>query len=138
VRPCSISAAANVLKGGTGDDRLIGGTGIDTLHGGASADTTEYSLSGDRIGVDLAAGHGLGGTAQGDTLTDSLEYRQPKEGILAYINERSTNGIVEGLNNRLRTIARRAYGCHSAEAPMAMLYLCAGAGAVERNPSLPT
>jgi len=35
--------------------------------------------------------------------------RQHKEGILAYIKDRLTNGFVEGINNRLRTIARRAY-----------------------------
>jgi len=62
--------------------------------------------------------------------------RQHKEGILAYIDERLTNGLAEGINNRLRTITRQAYGFHSAEALIAMLYLCAGG--VELNPPLPT
>jgi len=51
--------------------------------------------------------------------------RQHKEGILAYIDERLTNGLAEGIKNRLRTITRQAYGFHSAEALIAMLYLCA-------------
>jgi len=51
--------------------------------------------------------------------------RQHREGILAYIRERLTNGIVEGINNKVRVIARRAYGFHSAAALIAMIYLCA-------------
>lgn len=62
--------------------------------------------------------------------------RQHKEGILAYIDERLTNGLAEGINNRLRTITRQAYGFHSAQALIAMLYLCAGG--IELNPPLPT
>lgn len=45
---------------------------------------------------------------------------------MAYINERLTNGFPEGINNRLRTIACRAYGFHSAESLISMLFLCAG------------
>ncbi|MCH8991344.1 MAG: ISL3 family transposase [Acidobacteria bacterium] len=56
----------------------------------------------------------------------SRTIRAKKEGVLAYIRERLTNGIVEGTNNRLRMIARRAFGFHSPEALIAMLYLCCG------------
>lgn len=52
--------------------------------------------------------------------------RKHKEGILAYIDERYTNGIVEGFNNRLRAIARRAFGFHSPKALIAMLFLVCG------------
>ena len=52
--------------------------------------------------------------------------RKYKEGILAYIDHRLTYGIVEGFNNRLRTIARRAYGFHSPRPLIAMLFLCCG------------
>jgi len=62
--------------------------------------------------------------------------REHKDGILAYIKSRLTNGFTEGLNNRLRTVARRAYGFHSAEALMSMLFLCAGG--IELDPPLPT
>jgi len=55
---------------------------------------------------------------------------------LAYIDERLANGLAEGINNRLRTITWQAYGSHSPEALISMLYLCAGG--VELNPPLPT
>ena len=37
-----------------------------------------------------------------------LENAAIKEGILTYIRRRLTNGLVEGINNRIRVIARRA------------------------------
>jgi transposase len=55
--------------------------------------------------------------------------------ILAYVQERLTNGIVEGINNKLRMIARRAYGYHSPEPLIAMLYLCSGG--IVLDPPLP-
>lgn len=61
--------------------------------------------------------------------------RKHLDGILAYAKERLTNGLVEGLNNKLRVIARRAYGFHSAEALIAMLHLCCGS--VQLAPPLP-
>lgn len=62
--------------------------------------------------------------------------RKHKERILAYIKERYTNAIVEGMNNRIRMIARRAYGFHSADALKAMIFLCLGG--IKLNPPLPT
>jgi len=52
--------------------------------------------------------------------------RKHKEGVLAYIGLRLTNGLLEGLNNKIRVIARRAYGFHSPEALMGMVFLCCG------------
>jgi transposase len=61
--------------------------------------------------------------------------RKHLDGILAYVRTRLTNGLVEGLNLRLRMIARRAFGFHSAEALIAMLFLtCSG---IELEPPLP-
>lgn len=57
------------------------------------------------------------------------------EGILAYIGERLTNGIVEGFNTRLRMVARRAFGFRSPQALISMLYLCCGG--VRLEPRLP-
>jgi len=37
------------------------------------------------------------------------------DGVVAYLEKRLTNGIVEGFNNKLRMIARRAFGFHSPE-----------------------
>ena len=62
--------------------------------------------------------------------------RKYKDGILAYIETKLTNGLVEGFNNKLRMIARRAFGFHSAGALIGMLFLCCGSVTV--NPPLPT
>ena len=61
--------------------------------------------------------------------------RAPFIGILAYIRHRLTNGLAEGLNNKLRVISRRAYGFHSAAALIAMLFL--NSGGIELSPRLP-
>jgi len=61
--------------------------------------------------------------------------RKHLEGVMAYVSERLTNGIVEGINNRLRVIARRAYGFHSPGPLIAMLFLCCGG--IVLNPPLP-
>lgn len=61
--------------------------------------------------------------------------RKHFDGILAYARERLTDGIVEGFNNKLRTIARRAYGFHSPAPLIGMLYLCCGG--IELDPPLP-
>ena len=52
--------------------------------------------------------------------------RKHAEGILAYLDTKMTNGPVEGINNKLRVIARRAYGFHSPGALISMLFLCCG------------
>jgi transposase len=44
--------------------------------------------------------------------------------IVAYIRGRLTNGLVEGLHNKVRVITRRAFGFHSASAVIAMIMLC--------------
>ncbi len=61
--------------------------------------------------------------------------RAHKESILAYVRHRLTNGVVEGLNNRTRTIARRAYGFHSATALISMIHLCTSG--IVLHPPLP-
>ena len=44
--------------------------------------------------------------------------------IVAYIRWGVTNGIVEGLHNKVRVITRRAFGFHSATALIGMIMLC--------------
>jgi transposase len=61
--------------------------------------------------------------------------RNFKEGILAYTTTGLSNGLVEGLNNKIRLITRRAFGFHSAEALKAMIHLCCGG--ISLNPALP-
>lgn len=48
------------------------------------------------------------------------------DGILEYVRTRLSNGRVEGLNGKVRTITRRAFGFHSASALIAMIFLCCG------------
>jgi transposase len=49
-----------------------------------------------------------------------------KDGILAYVRTRLSNGLTEGLNNKTRLITRRAYRFNSADALAAMIHLCCG------------
>lgn len=62
--------------------------------------------------------------------------RKHLDGVLGYVRHRLTNGVVEGINNRLRTIARRAYGFHGPGPLIAMLFL--GCGGIRVRPPLPT
>jgi hypothetical protein len=56
-----------------------------------------------------------------------------RDGILAYVDLRLTNGLSEGSNNRIRMIARRAFGYHTAQALIAMiLFACGQIGAALR------
>ena len=59
----------DTLDGGTGNDTLIGGGGGDTLDGDAGTDTVSYLGSGAAVTIDVAAGTGTGGNADGDILT---------------------------------------------------------------------
>lgn len=49
-----------------------------------------------------------------------------QEGILEYVRTRFSNGRTEGINGKIRTITRRAFGFHSASALIAMIFLCCG------------
>jgi Ca2+-binding RTX toxin-like protein len=62
-------AAANALIGLEGDDVLTGAAGADALDGGAGSDFAAYEGSAAAVTVDLVAGTGIGGDAEGDTLT---------------------------------------------------------------------
>lgn len=50
--------------------------------------------------------------------------RQHRQGILAAIRLRLTNGRLEGLNSRIRLISHRSFGFHSAAPLIALIYLC--------------
>ncbi|MFA9230595.1 MAG: Hint domain-containing protein [Microgenomates group bacterium] len=62
-------AGDDTLNGGTENDTLVGGAGADSLIGGAGVDTADYSASSAGVTVNLAAGTGIGGDAQGDVLS---------------------------------------------------------------------
>lgn len=50
--------------------------------------------------------------------------RDHLDGILRFIDSRLTNARLEGMNNKIRLLSHRAYGFHSAESLIAMIYLC--------------
>lgn len=61
----------------------------------------------------------------------SKTIRKHKEGILRAIELGLSNSKLEGLNSKIRLINHRGYGHHSAEALIAMIYLCCGGITVE-------
>ncbi len=50
--------------------------------------------------------------------------RQHKAGVLAAVELEISNGRLEALNSKVRLLSHRAYGFHSANALIAMIYLC--------------
>ena len=50
--------------------------------------------------------------------------RKHKSGVLAAVELGLSNGRLEALNSKVRLISHRAYGFHSADALIAMIYLC--------------
>jgi hypothetical protein len=60
----------DTIEGGEGQDTILGGAGADSLDGGAG-DADELSYAGTTTGVtvNLATGLGIGGDAQGDSLS---------------------------------------------------------------------
>ena len=60
----------DVLEGAGANDSLAGGLGADQLDGGKGRDTAAYNGSGAAVVVSLAKGTGVGGTADGDTLSE--------------------------------------------------------------------
>lgn len=47
-----------------------------------------------------------------------------RDGIIAAIDLRLSNGLLEGINNKIGVLKHRAYGFHSAAALIAMIFLC--------------
>ena len=52
--------------------------------------------------------------------------RQHLDGIAAMMKERLSNGLAEGMNNKIRLLSHRAFGFHSARPLIADVYLCCG------------
>ncbi len=59
----------DVIIGSGGDDTLVGGEGADSLIGGSGVDTVSYTSSAAGVTVNLATTEGIGGDAEGDTLS---------------------------------------------------------------------
>ncbi len=88
-------AGANELRGNGGSDTLIGGAGADTLRGGDGVDTASYLGSSAAVTVDLAAGTGSGGDAEGDTLT-GIEYVQGSNVGTDWLYGDAANNVLYG------------------------------------------
>jgi transposase len=50
--------------------------------------------------------------------------RHHLDGILAFIATGLSNGPTKGLNGKIRTLTRRAYGFHSASSLIGLIFLC--------------
>jgi transposase len=57
--------------------------------------------------------------------------RQHRDGILAAICRGLSNGRLEGLNSKIRLISHRAFGFHSADPLIALVYLCCAGITIE-------
>lgn len=57
-------------------------------------------------------------------VTVAATLRKYRDGVLAAINYGVSNGMLEGLNNKIGMLKHRAFGFHSAAALISMVYLC--------------
>ncbi len=57
--------------------------------------------------------------------------REHRDGILAAIRLGLSNGRLEGLNSKIRLISHRAFGFHSADPLIGLIYLCCAAVTIE-------
>lgn len=60
----------DTIDGGAGDDTIYGESGADAIDGGAGIDLATYWGSSAGVTINLTTGTGVGGHAQGDTLTN--------------------------------------------------------------------
>lgn len=67
------TSAVDSIYGSGGNDTLVGFAGADHLDGGSGIDSAFYFDSSAGVGVNLATGEGVGGSAEGDTLV-SIEH----------------------------------------------------------------
>ena len=86
------------IVGLDGNDILRGGAGADRLDGGGGFDTAMYSEATAGVGVNLAAGTGVGGIAQGDTL-DAIEGVYGGSGNDGLIGSSTDNVLVGNAGN---------------------------------------
>jgi transposase len=57
--------------------------------------------------------------------------REHRDGILAAIRLGLSNGRLEGLNSKIRLISHRAFGFHSADPLIALVYRCCSGLTIE-------
>ncbi|MFE0758909.1 calcium-binding protein [Inquilinus sp. NPDC058860] len=91
------TAGNDTLTGSAGDDTLVGGAGADVITGNGGVDTADYSGSGAGVTVDLTAGTGVGGDAQGDTLTGIENLNGTA--FVDHLYGDASNNIINGLDS---------------------------------------
>lgn len=86
-------AGNDTLKGATGLDTFIGGAGADAMAGGAGLDLVDYSASSSAVNVNLGAGNGTGGDAQGDTYNgvDAIKGSAFNDTLIGFDSENLTS-----------------------------------------------
>jgi transposase len=60
----------------------------------------------------------------GRSCASARTLREHRDGILAAIRHGLSNGRLEGLNSKIRLLSHRAFGFHSADPLIALVYLC--------------
>jgi Ca2+-binding RTX toxin-like protein len=86
------NAGADYLSGGAGDDFLLSGYGADTIDGGAGTDFLYYYYGTEGVTVNLAAGLGSRGEAEGDTFS-SIENVAGTNFVDVLVGDASNNTI---------------------------------------------
>ncbi|MFV0526978.1 MAG: transposase [Acidimicrobiales bacterium] len=99
-----------------------------------AADGAEHGVG---LGLVLVLGDRWCARAQRSRLAPFVKcartMRQRRDLILNAVEHGISNGRVEGLNNKVRLIVRRAYGFHRADAALALVML--GAGPISTYPT---
>ena len=92
------------IDGGDGNDFIEGGPGADDIFGGSSesSDRARYDTSAAGVTVSLINGAGLGGDAQGDTLTDIEHLNGSSHNDLLIGNDADNNFGGGGGNDTLK------------------------------------
>lgn len=88
----------DIINGGGNNDNIYGGAGADTINGGANNDTVFYTSETTDIIIDLNGGVGVGGEAQGDTLT-SIENLYSGSGNDIITGSTANNDLYGGAGN---------------------------------------
>ncbi|WP_457421253.1 beta strand repeat-containing protein [Roseateles sp. P5_E7] len=91
-------AGADKLDGGAGSDWLVGGEGADKLVGGTGVDTASFEGSSAGVNVDMVAGTGSGGDAEGDTL-EGIENLSGSGGADTLRGDNAANKLDGGAGN---------------------------------------
>ena len=110
-----------------------GGVALDGDEVAGNDRTTEVVVGRERLAMKGPGSGRCGYASRVETASLSLliarheawrTIRKHKQGVLAAVELGLSNARLEALNSKVRLISHRAYGFHSADALIAMIYLC--------------